>query len=177
MTFTPETAATLHLAVDLVNDASERAPAHMREAPRVEGRMVRRLADFECLGPFDELGNLLEVSAKARRAWTARGSALAQELNSMFSAISQPPQLVAHGGYGWHLHAGRVGTASEFVMSQIALALLDVARLGESERLRCCAAPDCRGIVLDLSRNRSKRFCSQRCGNRVNMVAFRTRNR
>jgi predicted RNA-binding Zn ribbon-like protein len=28
---------------------------------------------------------------------------------------------------------------------------------------------------VDLSRNGSKRFCSVRCGNRMNMVAFRER--
>ena len=45
----------------------------------------------------------------------------------------------------------------------------------ETDRLRVCAADDCTGLVLDLSRNGSKRFCSVRCGNRVNMIAFRAR--
>jgi predicted RNA-binding Zn ribbon-like protein len=44
-----------------------------------------------------------------------------------------------------------------------------------TERLRVCAAPDCTGLLVDLSRNGSKRFCSVRCGNRVNMIAFRER--
>jgi predicted RNA-binding Zn ribbon-like protein len=42
-------------------------------------------------------------------------------------------------------------------------------------RLRSCEAEDCDGVLLDLSRNGSKRFCSIRCGNRMNMIAFRQR--
>ena len=45
----------------------------------------------------------------------------------------------------------------------------------ETERLRECGAEDCDGVLLDLSRNRSKRFCSQRCANRTNMTAYRRR--
>ena len=52
---------------------------------------------------------------------------------------------------------------------------MDVIRSNEDDRLRSCAAFDCDGLVLDLSRNGSKRFCSVRCGNRMNMVAFRAR--
>ena len=48
-------------------------------------------------------------------------------------------------------------------------------RSDEMTRLRTCGAPDCEGIFADLSRNGSKRFCSVRCGNRVNMIAFRER--
>ncbi|HEV7948458.1 MAG TPA: CGNR zinc finger domain-containing protein, partial [Glaciihabitans sp.] len=58
---------------------------------------------------------------------------------------------------------------------EVALALVDVIRTGETGRLRSCAAGDCSGVFLDLSRNGSKRFCSVRCGNRMNMIAFRER--
>ena len=55
------------------------------------------------------------------------------------------------------------------------MALVDVIRSDETGRLRVCEADDCEGLLLDLSRNGSKRFCSVRCGNRMNMVAFRRR--
>jgi predicted RNA-binding Zn ribbon-like protein len=50
-----------------------------------------------------------------------------------------------------------------------------VVRSDATDRLRVCAADDCDGVLVDLSRNGSKRFCSVRCGNRMNMVAFRER--
>ena len=58
---------------------------------------------------------------------------------------------------------------------EVALALVDVIRTAENWRMRECAAPDCTGVFIDLSRNGSKRFCSVRCGNRMNMIAFRER--
>ena len=48
----------------------------------------------------------------------------------------------------------------------------------EVERLRVCEAPDCEAVLLDLSRNRSKRYCDARtCGNRLNVAAYRQRKR
>jgi predicted RNA-binding Zn ribbon-like protein len=38
-----------------------------------------------------------------------------------------------------------------------------------------CADDDCEGVVLDLSRNRSRRFCSTTCGNRNAVAAYRAR--
>ena len=43
--------------------------------------------------------------------------------------------------------------------------------------LAVCAEPSCAGIVLDLSRNRSRRFCSTACGNRAAVAAYRARQR
>jgi predicted RNA-binding Zn ribbon-like protein len=42
-------------------------------------------------------------------------------------------------------------------------------------RLGLCADDDCDGIVLDLSRNRSRRYCSTACGNRNSVAAYRAR--
>jgi predicted RNA-binding Zn ribbon-like protein len=44
-------------------------------------------------------------------------------------------------------------------------------------RLDICADTACNGVVLDLSRNRSKRFCSITCGNRNAVAAYRERQR
>jgi predicted RNA-binding Zn ribbon-like protein len=58
------------------------------------------------------------------------------------------------------------------------MALANVIATGERERLRHCEAPDCRQILVDLSRNRSKRYCDARtCGNRLHVAAYRERQR
>ena len=45
-------------------------------------------------------------------------------------------------------------------------------------RLAVCAAPDCEHVLVDLSRNRSKRYCDSRtCGNRLHVAAYRARQR
>jgi predicted RNA-binding Zn ribbon-like protein len=38
-----------------------------------------------------------------------------------------------------------------------------------------CAAQNCDSVHVDLSKNRSRRFCSTTCANRVNVAAYRSR--
>ena len=53
--------------------------------------------------------------------------------------------------------------------------MVDVIRADELSRLGTCADDECDGVVLDLSRNRSRRFCSTTCGNRNAVAAYRAR--
>jgi predicted RNA-binding Zn ribbon-like protein len=86
------------------------------------------------------------------------------------------PFLTRHDTLDWHMHATSPDAPlAERMRAEIALALTDVIRMNEMSRLRICEADDCDGLVLDLSRNGSKRFCTVRCGNRMNMIAFRER--
>ena len=55
------------------------------------------------------------------------------------------------------------------------MAMVDVIRADELSRLGVCADATCDGIVLDLSRNRSRRYCSAACGNRLAVAAYRAR--
>jgi predicted RNA-binding Zn ribbon-like protein len=58
---------------------------------------------------------------------------------------------------------------------EAAMALVDVVRSGETARLGACAAEDCDDVVIDLSKNRSRRYCEKGCGNRANVAAYRAR--
>jgi predicted RNA-binding Zn ribbon-like protein len=53
--------------------------------------------------------------------------------------------------------------------------VVDVVRSGELGRLRICEYPRCINVVVDLSKNRSKRFCDNGCGNRAAVAAYRAR--
>jgi predicted RNA-binding Zn ribbon-like protein len=55
----------------------------------------------------------------------------------------------------------------------LVMALLDLgpARFGN------CADPRCGGVFLDASRNRSRRYCSDRCASRANVATYRQRQR
>jgi predicted RNA-binding Zn ribbon-like protein len=55
------------------------------------------------------------------------------------------------------------------------MAFIDVVRAGKLDRLRHCAAADCDNVLVDLSKNRSKRYCENGCGNRANVAAYRAR--
>ena len=56
------------------------------------------------------------------------------------------------------------------------MAMIDVIRADEMTRL-CGLRPtsDCDDVVVDFSRNRSRKFCSTTCGNREAQAAFRAR--
>jgi predicted RNA-binding Zn ribbon-like protein len=63
------------------------------------------------------------------------------------------------------------------VAVEAAMAMVDVIRADELSRLSVCADQRCEGLVLDLSRNRSRRYCSTVCANRNAVAAYRARGR
>ena len=100
-------------------------------------------------------------------------AALANELLAEAGAL---PQLVRHGAFDWHIHA--VPADAPFatrVAVESAMAMTDVIRADELSRFGRCADEGCGGIVLDLSRNRSRRYCSTACTNRNATAAYRAR--
>jgi predicted RNA-binding Zn ribbon-like protein len=61
------------------------------------------------------------------------------------------------------------------VLIETAMALIDVIRADEGSRISICADDTCEALALDLSRNRSKRYCSTTCTNRNAVAAYRAR--
>ena len=179
MHFAPDSEDVLEFTVALVNTAAGASRSGTEELATIE-----QLADFITLhrytGRIDhspaELAELHETRERLRRTWLMHRDAAAAEVNDMLRAASALPSLVRHDEFDWHLHATAPDAPlAERIRVEVALALVDVIRSNESSRLRACGAPDCEGILLDVSRNGSKRYCSIRCGNRMNMVAFRER--
>ncbi len=97
-------------------------------------------------------------------------------VNTMLAEADAVPQLVRHDVWDWHLHAVEPTSALPTrMLVETAMAMVDVIRVDEMSRLGICADDDCSGVVLDLSRNRSRRFCSTTCGNRNAVAAYRAR--
>ena len=97
-------------------------------------------------------------------------------VNTMLRAAGALPQLVKHDGWDYHLHATSPDAPlADRMAVEAAMAFTDVIRSGELERLRRCAADDCDNVLVDLSKNRSRRFCGTTCANRVNVAAYRSR--
>jgi predicted RNA-binding Zn ribbon-like protein len=100
----------------------------------------------------------------------------AELTNAMLAEEGALPQLVRHEPFDWHVHA--VPSNASLVTRitvETAMAMVDVIRANEMSRLGVCADDDCEGLVLDLSRNRSRRYCSTACGNRNSVAAYRAR--
>ena len=123
-----------------------------------------------------ELDHVRALRPSLRAWWHADEDGVVDAVNGMLREAGALPQLVAHGGWGYHLHAtSPEAPLADRMAVEAAMAMVDVVRAGELDRLRVCDAPDCDDVLIDLSKNRSRRYCSSTCSNRVNVAAFRAR--
>jgi hypothetical protein len=177
--FAPDTEDTLRFLVDLVNTAPGASRTGADELATT-GQLTAVLSVHGFTGRFDrdekELAEAVEARALLRRIWALDADTAVPLVNQMFADANTLLFLAKHDQFDWHLHATEADAPLvDRVLGEAAIALADVLRSQEWSRLRECGADDCDGVFVDLSRNGSKRFCSVRCGNRMNMVAFRER--
>jgi predicted RNA-binding Zn ribbon-like protein len=136
--------------------------------------------DFGYTGRHDrsqaELDAVRRIRPRLRELLTADRDDAVVMVNVMLADAKALPQLVRHDEYDWHLHAvDHDQPLVTRIVVETAMAMIDVIRADEMSRLGICADDGCEGIVLDLSRNRSRRFCSTTCGNRNAVAAYRAR--
>ena len=179
MHFAPDTEDTLEFLVDLINTAAPASRSSGEELARPE-QLTALLDKHGYTGRYDrdqaELEDVRETRALLARVWRLTADDAVPEVNRMLRDAGALPFLIKHDRFDWHLHATSPDAPlAERMRVEVALALADVIRSREWGRMRVCEAYDCEGVLLDLSRNGSKRFCSIRCGNRMNMVAYRAR--
>lgn len=126
-----------------------------------------------------ELEAVRALRPRLRAIWSADEDTAAEIVNTLLREASALPQLVKHGQWtAYHIHATTAEQPlADRMAVEAAMALVDVIRSGELDRLRICAADDCDDVLVDLSRNRSRRFCEAGCGNRTNVAAYRARQR
>ena len=175
MTFAHDTEVALVAAAALVNTA---------------GRDGERLPDVAALDAFldrhgwtgrrdhtpAELHSVQRLRPRLRRVWQADEEEIVGIVNALLRESNALPQLVRHDGWPYHLHA----TPSDAPLAdrmavEAAMAFVDVVRQQELDRLSTCGADNCHDVLVDLTKNRSRRYCSTSCANRVNVAAFRAR--
>ncbi|MEV6264061.1 CGNR zinc finger domain-containing protein [Streptomyces sp. NPDC051784] len=176
-----DTRIALETVVDLVNTAPESAGGDglaelsalyaFAERHHISG--VGALGDKDLRAVHDVRSRFAEIFA-APDARTAAGL-----VNSLVADAGTTPQLTDHDGYDWHVHYfAPDASLADHLAADCGMALAFIVVAGEQERLRRCEAPDCRDAFVDLSRNRSRRYCSSRtCGNRLHVAAYRARRR
>lgn len=123
-----------------------------------------------------ELDAVRALRPRLATLWDLPEEDFADLVNTLLAESRALPRLVNHDDFGWHLHATPDDAPLSSRMAvEAAMAFVDVLRAGELRRLRVCEADDCENVHVDLSRNRSRRFCSTTCGNRVAAAAYRER--
>ena len=177
MLFAHDTEVALQAAAALVN-TDERSGDVLRDVAALDrfveqwGWTGTRRRDRR------ELEQVRALRPRLRRLWELDESAVVAEVNAILAEAHALPQLVRHGEWNYHLHATTPeASLAERMAVEAAMAFVDVVRQGELDRLSVCDADDCDDVLVDLSKNRSRRYCSSACSSRVNVAAYRARRR
>jgi len=171
------------MGVDLVSSEPDELDPHdplaTTEALRawLAGRpwMVERVRESD-LAALAELRTALRAVFDATQ--DGRSADAVAQLNDLLQRHRPRASISGHDDSDWHLHvASPEGpVADEYsagAVMGLTMAFLDLGR----ERFGTCADVRCRGVFLDTSRNRSRRYCSDRCATRANVAALRRRRR
>ncbi len=173
-----DTDVELLCAVDLVNS----------------GKDEEQLADLDALGDFVTRHRVSDVTRLTQEDLlavhrlreriqplfdTSDDEAAAKIVNTLLAQAPVIPRMTSHDDHPWHLHYSYPGASlADHLAVDLGMAFGRIIASGQRERLRRCAAPGCRRVLVDMSRNRSRRYCDARtCGNRLHVAAYRQRRR
>lgn len=123
-----------------------------------------------------ELAEVQALRPRLRQVWYEDKDGAVTLVNQLLHEGSALPYLTKHDEWDYHVHATSPDQPlADRMMVEAAMAFVDVIRTDELERLSVCAADNCSCVLVDLSKNRSRRFCEHGCGNRANVAAYRVR--
>jgi predicted RNA-binding Zn ribbon-like protein len=167
----------VRLAVDLVNtwDTLEPEPELLRDPASLRLFLERRGLGRSVRAGSRELAEVRALRDSLRAAFTADNEDEAVgELNRVLRKSAAKPQFVRDDG-DWHVEWR--GRLTETIASATAMSLLEAIRADSWERFGICAGAPCCCVFVDRSKNRSRRFCSDLCADRVAQALHRQRRR
>jgi predicted RNA-binding Zn ribbon-like protein len=171
----------LDAAVALVNTEDHRTGLDTLAAPDDLRRFLdERSVSGSRVGTDGELRAVRRLRRRLRAIFDASDArdrcAVVTAVNGLIAESGAVPRLVEHDGNPLHLHfTSPDAPVHHRLGAEIGVALAIVVRDLGYERLRVCEAPDCGGVLMDMSTNRSRRYCDTQCGNRQHVAAYRER--
>jgi len=174
LVFTDDIEIGLGSMVALVNTAGE--PDELLDLQALEAFA----ATYRWTGRRDhtqrELDEVRALRPRLRQFWTRDEDGVVELVNELLREYQALPQLMRHDEFGYHFHASPLDAPyAERMAVEAAMSMSDVVRTGELSRLRVCGMSDCDSVLIDLSKNRSKRYCDLNCSNRAAVTAYRAR--
>lgn len=177
MIFAPDTEVALQYVASLVNTRpSEDSPETLTSVAALleqmdgwswTGRMPSTMADVE---------QVRRVRDRLRTLWGADTEEVVDIVNALLRDGGALPQLVIHEPYGWHIHGTDADAPVAVRMAvEAGLAFVDLIRTDSLDRLGVCEGEDCENVLIDLTKNRSRKFCDTPCANRAHAAAYRAR--
>jgi predicted RNA-binding Zn ribbon-like protein len=177
--FAHDTEMALGSAAALVNTARDDVRTDIELLPDVAA-LDAFLETWQWSGSRTRDAHELELVRALRprlaELWFATEDEAVEIVNRLLRDARALPQLLRHDHWDYHLHATSPDAPLVDRMAvEAGMAMIDVIRMGELDRLRLCAGRNCARVLVDLSKNRSRRFCEVSCGNRANVAAYRAR--
>ncbi len=179
MDFTHYTDAAVQTAADLVNSiGSTTGNEYLGTPEAVHEFMEAHEISHSGRVTQEDVAELHRLRERLRAAFEAPGEAeTSRILNELIAETETTPRLTNHDG-DWHFHytpdeaslGRRVATITAMGLAMV------IAQYGR-ERFGICAADSCKDVFVDMSRNRSRRYCNEICSTRMNVAAYRTRHR
>jgi predicted RNA-binding Zn ribbon-like protein len=164
----------VRVAVDLANswDVLADDPELLRAPSVLKGFLARRGYGNVRVNNRD-LVRVRALRDSLRGAFTAEDEADAvRRLNRILRRSEARPEF-AREGEEWRLRW--VGPVADSLASATAMSLLEAIRDNGWERFGICAGAPCCCVFVDRSKNRSRRFCSHLCADRVAQALHRAR--
>lgn len=176
MLFARDTEIALNGAAALVNTAGDDGEERLPDVTALDAFVTFWGWTGQRKRTRDELREVQRLRPRLREIWYSDEERVVEIVNELLRESNALPQLVKHDGWHYHLHATppQAPLATRMAV-EAAMAFVDVVRGGELSRLLICDYPSCDSVVVDLSKNRSKRYCDGGCGNRAAVEAYRAR--
>jgi len=122
------------------------------------------------------LRGLLRRAVRSLAAGGGISDADLAELNEVL-ASERTVQRVVRAGDGYEVERVAIEESWRQVVADIAASFAGLLAEGDPDRIKICDNPDCKWVFYDESRNRSRRWCENTCGNLMKVRRFRARKR
>jgi predicted RNA-binding Zn ribbon-like protein len=163
------------LAVYVINtwDELEDPPELVRDVETLRGFLRRRGLDDVVGGR--ELTAFRALRGRLRAAFDAEDEETAVARLNDVLRDSAAKRRLERDGRGWRFRY--VGRTMDVLAATSASSLLEAISEDGWERFGVCAGSPCCCVFVDRSKNRSRRFCSDLCADRIAQATYRDRRR
>lgn len=179
MEFTHYTGEPVRLALELVNTYGSTSSTDGLTAVQHLQALADRFQLDRKVTPQDlEVTRRVRTSLRSVFAATELNTAMGL-LNDLLTEFTTAPRLVDDpSDQGLHIHFEPSKLAVGPWLGAITAVGMAFMLADEGlDRLGLCASTSCQRGFLDISKNRQKRFCSERCAHRESVAAYRDRLR
>ena len=179
MDFTHYSDQCMQAAADLVNTRGHPSGNEHMGTPELAEKFLLE-HDFSAVAKVMEgdLAELHEVRDRLEDVFYAPDERTATALiNELLERYEVKPYLTDHDGR-WHFHyAPEDAPLGRRVATDVVVGLAALIAEYGFERFGICAADNCGDVYVDMSRNKSRRYCNDVCSSRTNVAAYRARAR